>query len=727
MRRPSSLLAAVVVALAVVAVTLVVLALMASTSAAASPGDCDGKQRAANDAVLSGRFVIDANGALTTPATAPNLYTRDFAHRADFCFTVPDPGEYLLYANTIGVDTRSDSFFVEADGRLVTWHVPRSSTPAASYVQEAGSPVVFVFEQGEQQVSFFQRESGTGVTSLEIRQLRSTRSPVDPDCDGLEQEAEAGSVAGTVLVAIRTVTGSSNLASGDRYVAAPPWAPNNYSFNPTDRVEFCIDVPVTGEYALSARALGPGNYADSFFIQMDDDDEFVWHIPRSSSWTDFDVRRADTGATATFNLDAGQHRMRFVMRESATLLDKWELTQVGGPPPPTTYYVSCAGGDDDAAGTSTTTAWGSVDRANQVELQPGEALRFRRGCVFQGQLDVDDIGTAAEPITIGAYGGGSAPRLTSGDPTARIVELTGAHLVVADLAVVGQAAANFDPDCDDTPLGDIHGFSLAAPANNIVLRNVSATGGYAGVYIGPGAVNNRVLDSTITSNTMMGPLDAVPDNNDAGAFGILIWGDDNEIAGNSFSNNRACSYDYGIDGASVEIFGGQRNVIRDNRTVNDHTFTELGNARSADNVFEGNVYSSDKPGDTFLVTRGAEDGFGPIRGTIVRNNTAVLTGAGSQGVVCYAGCADDILTLTNNIVWGELKAAFSDGEFDDRDNLYWASDGTPFVQGPFDPSSVEADPLFVDAAAGDFSLTACSPAIPLAAGAIPYIGIPCPG
>lgn len=73
---------------------------------------------------------------------------------------------------------------------------------------------------------------------------------------------------------------------------------------------------------------------------------------------------------------------------------------------PTTYYVDSASGSDANAGTSTAAPWQSLAKVNATTLQPGDQVLFKGGSTWTGSLTVSASGTAALPITIGAYGTG---------------------------------------------------------------------------------------------------------------------------------------------------------------------------------------------------------------------------------------------------------------------------------------------------------------------------------
>ena len=178
-------------------------------------------------------------------------------------------------------------------------------------------------------------------------------------------------------------------------------------------------------------------------------------------------------------------------------------------------------------------------------------------------------------------------------------------------------------------------------------------------------MGNRLVD-----NNRMSVLTTTSSSDDAGAFGILVHGDDNDISANTISGSDAFSYDYGRDGAAVEIYGGIGNRIHHNVAVDNDAFTELGDPRSANNTFAYNLVRSSLDTSTFLVTRGASSSYGPVLGTSVYNNTVVMTGASSQGFICHAGCSASILSLKNNIIQAVAKVGYADAPFDEGYNVY---------------------------------------------------------
>lgn len=78
---------------------------------------------------------------------------------------------------------------------------------------------------------------------------------------------------------------------------------------------------------------------------------------------------------------------------------------------PTTYYVA-PDGDDTHSGTSADQAWSSIGQVNNVTLQAGDSVLFKRGGTYLGTLNMRQSGSSAAPIKVGAYGDGDRPILS---------------------------------------------------------------------------------------------------------------------------------------------------------------------------------------------------------------------------------------------------------------------------------------------------------------------------
>jgi len=74
-----------------------------------------------------------------------------------------------------------------------------------------------------------------------------------------------------------------------------------------------------------------------------------------------------------------------------------------------TYYIS-SNGSDINNGLSSTTAWQTLSKINNLDLEPGDKILLEGGSTFTGaiQLDQYDSGTPSNPIFISSYGAGRA-------------------------------------------------------------------------------------------------------------------------------------------------------------------------------------------------------------------------------------------------------------------------------------------------------------------------------
>ncbi|MHC4207395.1 MAG: right-handed parallel beta-helix repeat-containing protein, partial [Planctomycetota bacterium] len=75
-----------------------------------------------------------------------------------------------------------------------------------------------------------------------------------------------------------------------------------------------------------------------------------------------------------------------------------------------TYYVSNTGSDLND-GQTPATAWKTISKVNSTSFEPGNSIFFNRGDTWREQLTIPSSGAAENPITFGAHGQGSQPRI----------------------------------------------------------------------------------------------------------------------------------------------------------------------------------------------------------------------------------------------------------------------------------------------------------------------------
>jgi hypothetical protein len=357
---------------------------------------------------------------------------------------------------------------------------------------------------------------------------------------------------------------------------------------------------------------------------------------------------------------------------------------------PTTYYFAPDGSDSNA-GTSPTQPLRSPWKVEKLSLQPGDRVLFKRGGTYTGKLGVWRSGTAAKRITIGSYGSTSSPKPRVTNTVDDYCVMVGAsYVTVTDLHVSGCKVGVWSRGTE-----------------NLITR-VEATKNMHGIEIDAGSLRTKVLRNYLHHNDRM-HANTPGEFDDYGAVGVVLIGDDTEVAFNKITDNWAPSADFGTDGSAVEIYGAIGSVVHHNVSKNNRTFTELGNSRSADTVFAYNVATSSLTDSEFLITRGGNDYFGPVRGTVAVNNTVKLTGANSRGFVCYAGCTKDLFAMYNNIFDVAGSIGHLDGQRAGGNNIYWRGSMWSVTLLPGDRV---VDPKFRNAR---LALRASSPAVDRAA------------
>ena len=100
------------------------------------------------------------------------------------------------------------------------------------------------------------------------------------------------------------------------------------------------------------------------------------------------------------------------------------------------YHVDAEQGADSRDGLSPETAWRSLEKANSVELEPGDELRFKSGGRWSGLLKPRGGGAEGAPVRIGRYGDGPLPLIEGGGRHRDAVLIENfPHVAVSELAI----------------------------------------------------------------------------------------------------------------------------------------------------------------------------------------------------------------------------------------------------------------------------------------------------
>jgi Fibronectin type III domain len=215
----------------------------------------------------------------------------------------------------------------------------------------------------------------------------------------------------------------------------------------------------------------------------------------------------------------------------------------------TTYYIDDVNGSDTNDGLSEGQAWQSLDRVNSTTFQPGDAILFKSGGKWTGQLWPKGSGTEGLPITIGKYGDGNLPLIQGEGNVESVVYLFNqeyweiGHLEITNYSSepaskprrgVHIAAQDYGLESGDTP--DLSKVSVLnhIKLHDLYIHDVNGEdkkdgGGSAGIQVSvhiPGLVNNYPVEGSVHQRTTFNNV--IIENNivdQVSRSGIILWND----------------------------------------------------------------------------------------------------------------------------------------------------------------------------------------------------------
>jgi parallel beta-helix repeat protein len=104
----------------------------------------------------------------------------------------------------------------------------------------------------------------------------------------------------------------------------------------------------------------------------------------------------------------------------------------------TIYHIDSSSGDDSRSGTAPEQAWRSLEKANDVRLEPGDRLLFKAGGRWSGGFKPGGAGSKERPVRIGRYGEGALPRIDGGGVEDALLLENFPHVEVADLEITNR-------------------------------------------------------------------------------------------------------------------------------------------------------------------------------------------------------------------------------------------------------------------------------------------------
>ncbi|UOE48189.1 right-handed parallel beta-helix repeat-containing protein [Mucilaginibacter sp. SMC90] len=117
----------------------------------------------------------------------------------------------------------------------------------------------------------------------------------------------------------------------------------------------------------------------------------------------------------------------------------------------TIYYVSNDGSDSNV-GTSAVKPFKTIDKVNSLTLNPGDVIYFKKGDIFEGQLEIRQSGTSTMPIIIDSYGTGKNAVLEAAIDVKKWTNLKG-NIWQADFSSSADSVTTLFINSGSMPLG----------------------------------------------------------------------------------------------------------------------------------------------------------------------------------------------------------------------------------------------------------------------------------
>lgn len=403
----------------------------------------------------------------------------------------------------------------------------------------------------------------------------------------------------------------------------------------------------------------------------------------------------------------------------------------------TSYYVNSLVGDDNNKGTSKEWAWKTVKNLEQGIFKPGDSILFAKGSSYTGGFTFTCSGAHGKPIVFSSYsagadivltndrrklqdlftryGAGRAPAFSNPDwnvLNGNIFRIEGSHIIIDGLYFHD----NTNPPGSDRNNKNVQKMGavfLSLGTHHNIVRNCE-------FYNTPVAVKIKGKYNLVSHNYFHDTYERMAQS--WGPIAIMIVSPYNEIAYNRIINYGSYGGPYGSDGGVIELdgvddaFDGRNVHIHHNTSINNHGFLELA-GRNVDSITVAYNLSDDR--NQFI-------GGGSMKNVLVLNNTVIRTREPNVDRYVFWTFNRDstFLTVRNNIfvlakdiqVFGPYVKAVGHkrtkvGDQVHDHNLYYSPGNTDPIGIAPGKGDMVADPLFIDAANGNFRLRKNSPAI----------------
>ncbi|MGB1284989.1 MAG: hypothetical protein ACPG7F_00530 [Aggregatilineales bacterium] len=370
------------------------------------------------------------------------------------------------------------------------------------------------------------------------------------------------------------------------------------------------------------------------------------------------------------------------------------------------FFIDRDTGDDSADGTSPDRAWQHIDRASEMEYKPDMALLLEGGQVHEGTLTVRGAGAEDAPIVISSYGGNGQPAIIKEkDPDNKnkvAVRLLADYVTMRDLVM------------KDARYAAVESYQTH---HHITLEDMRLLHNAAGFRCKSSyaTVRRCVLSSTLMA-------DDSGDADDNGAFPLSFEPIDNypiehiRVYDNSFIGNKAKSKKFRRDGElgfyrsvkDVKVFG---NYFDGNKTIMEWGGNGVRHVIEGIEFFDNTMLNNY---GRWLFVNDPAGGFAVTPRRVHFYHNRFVDALNPNTPLFFAGTDEDWqelrleqeFRLTRNIIYS--RSTIANQKLTTAANLFWREGGGDIGFVP-DATDMVADPMFVDARAGDLRRLAGAP------------------
>jgi parallel beta-helix repeat protein len=369
------------------------------------------------------------------------------------------------------------------------------------------------------------------------------------------------------------------------------------------------------------------------------------------------------------------------------------------------FYVDAVSGNDSNTGQSTTLPWKTISKVNSFSFQPGDSILFKKGCTWNQSLIIKNNGTSALPIVYSSYGTGSMPVIDAQSQFSNIVNITDKNYIVIDNFKLMNALASSSSS----------GSVFLIRSTGSIIRNCDIyQTGRAGIFI-EGAANCLIQNNSITiPSLVLCETDCIYSQRNSN----IIY-DGNYLINNNTENIA------GIQGHDdcLQMYSNNGDIVRNNYVEQTSTVegrqgiyseSSTGTVQIYNNVCRGRTSSASMLKYKYKVSGSAiivsntiySNGTNPVQTDdpdVKFKNNIVQTSANSECVLFLATV--NTVNINNNLYKnGNSGSSLISCPAGNKTLAQWKAAG-------FDTNSLEADPVFNDAAGNDYRIKSTSPAI----------------